>query len=52
MSHLLVAAQHLDAQSDGLQLRAHLVELLDVLAGTDHVLCHDLACILRADRGV
>jgi hypothetical protein len=48
VGHLLVTAQRLNAQSDRLQLRAHLVELLDVSAGTDQILRHDLACVLRA----
>lgn len=47
VGHLLVAAQRLDAQSDRLQLRAHLDELLGISARADKVLGHDLASILR-----
>jgi hypothetical protein len=49
VGHLLITAQRLDAQTDRLQLRAHLVELLDVSPRADEVLCHDLACVLRAN---
>jgi hypothetical protein len=46
VGHLLVAAQRLDAQSDRLQLCAHLDKLLDISACADQVLRHDLASIL------
>jgi len=52
IGHLLVAAQRLDAQSDRLQLRAHLDELLGISTRADQVLRHDLASILRGQMGV
>jgi hypothetical protein len=50
IGHLLVAAQRLDAQSDRLQLCAHLDKLLDISACADQVLRHDLASILGGSR--
>jgi len=52
VGHLLVAAQRLDAQSDRLQLRAHLDELLGISTRADQVLRHDLASILRGQMGI
>lgn len=51
VSHLLVAAQGLYPQADCLELCAHLVELLDVSAGADEVLSHDLARVELAILG-
>ena len=48
LGHLLVAPEGLYAQADRLKLGPHLVELLDISAGANEVLCHDLACVLRS----
>jgi hypothetical protein len=45
--HLLVAPQGLYSQPDGLELCAHLVELLNVSPGPDEVLSHNFTGILR-----
>jgi hypothetical protein len=47
VGHLLVAPERLDAQPDGLELRAHLHELLHVPARAHEVLGHHLARVLR-----
>jgi hypothetical protein len=52
VGHLLVAPERLDAQPDGLELRAHLHELLHVPARAHEVLGHHLARVLRAPRSV
>ena len=46
--HLLITPEGLYPESDSLQLRSHLVELLDVAPCPDEILCHDLARILAA----
>ena len=49
LGHLLVAPEGLYPEADGLELRPHLVELLDVSPGSDEVLGHDLACVLGGE---
>jgi hypothetical protein len=46
-SHLLITSERLNAQANGLKLRPHLVELVNISAGSDKVLCHDLASVLN-----
>ena len=48
LCHLLVTPERLDAETDCLQLRPHLVELLDIAPRPDEILRHDLARILTA----
>ena len=46
LRHLLIAPKCLYAQSNGLQLRPHLVELLNVSSGANEILCHNFASVL------
>jgi hypothetical protein len=48
-SHLLVTPEGLYPQTDRLELRTHLIELLDIPPCPDEVFRHDLACVLHTN---
>lgn len=50
IGHLLIASQRLYSEAHCLELRAHLIEFLDVSSSADEVFSHHFARILGQDH--